>query len=108
MVLCTDPPNVQAEADNLDCVTKSALLAQENQHLKEKLETQSQQMLHVQQEVCSPRVPILLQSCSVLALTLQCTIASIANPTYRLQSVDLATKLISVVLCDLAVALRKL
>ena len=42
---------MQVEADNLDIVTKSALLGQENQHLKEKLETQTQQMLHMQQEV---------------------------------------------------------
>ena len=42
---------MQVEADNLDCVTRSALLTQENQHLKERLETQMQQMLHVQEEV---------------------------------------------------------
>ena len=42
----------QVEADNLDCVTKFALLVQENQHLKERLETQTQQMLHMEHEVC--------------------------------------------------------
>ena len=71
--------NVQVEADNLDCVTRSALLAQENQHLKERLETQIQQMLHVQEEVCGLRVPALLQSCSIPALTLQRSAADIAT-----------------------------
>ena len=55
MVVCADSYNVQVEADNLDCVTRSALLAQENQYLKERLETQTQQMLHVQEQVCGLR-----------------------------------------------------
>ena len=42
---------LQVEADNLDSVTKSALLGQENQHLKEKLESQEQQLTHMQQQV---------------------------------------------------------
>ena len=51
---------MQVEADNLDYVTRSGLLAQENQHLKERLETQTQQMLQVKEEVGSLRIPALL------------------------------------------------
>ena len=67
--LCTSSHNMQVEADNLDCVTKSALLAQENQHLKERLETQTQQMLHMEHEVCE----IDCLRCGKLALWLTCS-----------------------------------
>lgn len=66
-----DSANSQVEADNLDIVTRSALLAQENQHLKERLETQTQQMLHMQVEVHSLGACIdatLLCACPDLAL----------------------------------------
>lgn len=104
MVLCRESHNVQAEADNLDCVTKSALLAQENQHLKERLETQTQQMLHVQEEVCGLRGPTLLQPCPVPVLTLQCSIVSIAKSVCRLQ---IAVRLVRALLCHVRYAHSK-
>ena len=46
---------MQAEAGNLDIVTKAALLAQENQQLQDQVERQTQQLLHMQQEVGKPK-----------------------------------------------------
>ena len=86
--------NIQVEADNLDCVTRSALLAQENQHLKERLETQIQQMLHVQEEVCGLRVPALLQSCSIPAFAAHSNVWSAC----LLHLADIATRLVFVLL----------
>ena len=62
---------MQVEGDNLDIVTKSALLGQENQFLKDKLETATQQMLHMQHEVC---VLECLQCCSLFWLSSHCKI----------------------------------